>query len=124
MNVAKVYKHVAYVAMVVHVYCKGLFLIFHLCFWMYCCKCVYLDVAYVSAYAAVIWILRMFVMIFKLFSCFTSVSEACFKCFIYLQMYIASIASRYFKDRSGVANIAMRVINPCLVVWAHGHVET
>ena len=84
MNVAKVYQNVAYVAMVVHVCCKGLFLMFHLCFWMYYCKCVYLDVAYVFTYAAIIWILRMLAMIFKLFSCFASVSEACFKCFIYL----------------------------------------
>jgi hypothetical protein len=40
MGVAKVDQNVAYVAIVVHVCCKGLFPIFHLCFRTYCCKCV------------------------------------------------------------------------------------
>jgi hypothetical protein len=35
---------------------------------------------------------------------FASVLDVCFKCFIYLQMYVASIVSRYFKSRSGVAS--------------------
>jgi hypothetical protein len=48
MNVAKIDQNVAYVAMVVHVCCKSLLQMFHLCFWMYYCKCVYLYVAYVS----------------------------------------------------------------------------
>jgi hypothetical protein len=50
-----------------------------------CCKCVYLHVAYVShiCYKCFIWILGMFVMVFKCFSgVFASVSEAYFKCFI------------------------------------------
>ena len=47
MHVAKVDRDVAYVAMVVHVCCKGLLPIFHLCFIDACCKRVYLDVAYV-----------------------------------------------------------------------------
>ena len=47
MDVAKVDWDVAYVVMVVHVCCKRLSPIFHLCFWTYCYKCVYLDVAYV-----------------------------------------------------------------------------
>jgi hypothetical protein len=34
---------------------------------------------------------------------FVSVSEACFECFICLQMYVASVASRCFKSKSGVA---------------------
>jgi hypothetical protein len=38
-------------------------------------------------------------MIFKHFS---SVLEACFKCFIYLQ---TSVASECFKNRMGVANV-------------------
>jgi hypothetical protein len=46
-----------------------LFPMFHLYFWMYCCKSVYLDVAYVSHISCkyFIWILRMFVMVFKCF---------------------------------------------------------
>jgi hypothetical protein len=45
-DVAKVYRNVAYVAMVVYVCCKRLFLMFHL-FFKRTLKCVYLDVAYV-----------------------------------------------------------------------------
>ena len=45
MNIAKIDQNVTYVAMVVHECCKGLFSMFHLCFWTYCYKCVYLDVA-------------------------------------------------------------------------------
>jgi hypothetical protein len=33
-----------------------------------------------------------------------SVSYACFKCFICLQTYVASVASGCFKSRSGVAS--------------------
>ena len=62
MDVAKVDRHVAYVAMVVHVCCKLPFPMFHMFFQTYvtsmfilyvayvshiCCDCVYLDVAYV-----------------------------------------------------------------------------
>jgi hypothetical protein len=62
MNIAKVDRDVAYVAMVVHVCCKGLLLMFHLCFSDPYCKCIYLDVAYVF-----IWMLRMVAMIFMCF---------------------------------------------------------
>ena len=34
---------------------------------------------------------------------FTSVLDACFKCFIYLLLYVVAVASRCFKSRSGVA---------------------
>jgi hypothetical protein len=69
MDIAKLDRGVAYVAMVVHVCCKGLFPVFHLCFWTYCCKYVYLDVAYVSHICCkcFIWILRIFSMVFKYF---------------------------------------------------------
>jgi hypothetical protein len=43
-DVAKVYWDVAHGAIVVHVYCKLLFPVFHLFFLGVCCKCVYLDV--------------------------------------------------------------------------------
>jgi hypothetical protein len=35
---------------------------------------------------------------------FASVLDACFDCFIYLQTYVASVVSRCFKRRSGVAS--------------------
>jgi hypothetical protein len=73
------------------------------CFYFFsdvCCKCIYLDVAYVSHIRCkcFIWILHMF----KWFwSVFASVSEACFKCFICLLLYIVSVSSGCFKSRSG-----------------------
>jgi len=38
------------------------------------------------------------------FKCFLGISDACFKCFIYLHMYVVTVASEYFKSRSGVAS--------------------
>jgi hypothetical protein len=53
MDVVKVDRDVAYVEMVVHVCCKGLLPMFHLCFLDACCKYVYLDVLYMfQTYAA------------------------------------------------------------------------
>jgi hypothetical protein len=62
-----------------------------------CCKCVYLDVAYFSHICCkcFMWMLRMFYMVFK-----------CFTCFIYLQTHVASVASGCFKSRSGVASLS------------------
>jgi hypothetical protein len=55
----------------------------------------YLDVAYVCND-------------FQVFSgVFSNVSDACLKYFICLQTYVASVASRCFKSRSGVAHIAV-----------------
>jgi hypothetical protein len=51
----------------------------------------------------------MFAMVFKCFSgVFASVSDACFKCFIYLLLYVATVVSGCFKNRSRVAH-GMRV---------------
>jgi len=47
---------------------------------------------------------------FQVFSCvFASVSYACFKCFICHHTYVASVVSKCFKNRSGVAHVAKRV---------------
>jgi hypothetical protein len=52
----------------------------------------------------------MFSMVFKCFlGIFSSVSYACFKCFICLHLYVATVASGCFKSRSGVAYIAMAI---------------
>jgi hypothetical protein len=49
--------------------------------------------------------LHLFIIVFKCFSgVFASVSDACFKCFICPWRYVASVASGYFKSRSGVAS--------------------
>jgi hypothetical protein len=98
MNVAKVDRDVAYVAIAIHV----------------CCKCVYLDVAYVSHICCkcFIWMLHMFSngfsSVFQMFS--ASVSDLCFKCFICLQTYIVNVLSQCFKSRSGVAHVAMALV--------------
>jgi hypothetical protein len=106
-DIANVNQDVVYVAMVVHVYCKLLFPMFYYFFFIHMlqvclsgsCICFthmlqmfYLDVAYV-------W---------KGFKCFSGVfacaSDACFKCFICLQTYVASVACRRFKSRSRVTS--------------------
>jgi hypothetical protein len=46
MDIAKVDRDIAYVAMIVHIYCKLMFSMLYF-FPDVCCKCVYLDVAYV-----------------------------------------------------------------------------
>jgi hypothetical protein len=109
MDVVKADRDVAYVPMVVHVCCKCLFPIFHLfltCMLQVClsgcCTCFthmlqvfYLDVAYVCNGFQVF------------FRCFVSVSDICFKCFICLQTYVASVVFRRFKSRLSVAHVAM-----------------
>jgi hypothetical protein len=52
----KIDRDVEFVAMVVHLYCKGLLPMFHLCFSDAYCKCVYLDVAYVSQICCICFI--------------------------------------------------------------------
>jgi hypothetical protein len=47
-------------------------------------------------------------MTFQVFSVFfSSVLDACFKCFICLQTYIANVSFECFKSRSSVAHVAM-----------------
>jgi hypothetical protein len=66
-----------------------------------CCKCIYLDVAYVSH-----WILQVFYLnvpyvcngFSSVFSrVLASVSHKCLKCFICLLLYVPSIASGFLK---------------------------
>jgi hypothetical protein len=106
MDVAKVDRDVAYVAMVVYVYYKLLFSMFHL-FSDVCCKCVLSrccicfthmlasvlqDVAYVSA------------MVLSVFRCFCKCFRFMFQVFHLPSKYIASVASECFKSRSDVAS--------------------
>jgi hypothetical protein len=46
--------------------------------------------------------LQWFLNVFQTF--FASVSDACFKCFIYLILYVTTVTSGCFKNRSGVAH--------------------
>jgi hypothetical protein len=92
MDVVKVDRDVVYVAMVVHLCCKLLFSMFHLFFQTYVAS-------------VLIWMLHMFraYVVCVLFGCyvclqwfqvfFASISDTCFKCFISLMTYVASVAS-------------------------------
>ena len=69
---------------------------------------VFLGVPYVCL-QVFLWMLHMFAMVFKYFSdVFVSGLDVCFKCFIYLLLYVATVASGYFKSRSDVTH-GMRV---------------
>jgi hypothetical protein len=87
-DIAKADRDVAYVAMVVYLCYKGLLPMFHLCFGDICCKCVYLDVAFVSHICCrhFICMLRMFAMIFKCFQ----------KLFLVFQKHVSSVSSVFF----------------------------
>ena len=61
-----------------------------------CLQVFHLDVAYIC---------NGFQMFLEVFA---SVLDACFKCFICLLLYVATVASESFKSRSGVAH-RMRV---------------
>jgi len=84
MDVAKVDRDVAYVVMVVHICCKLLFSMFHLFFFKHmlqvylfgCCIC-FTRVTIVVSGCCI--------------SVFASVSDICFKCFICLLLYVASV---------------------------------
>jgi hypothetical protein len=70
------------------------------CFHVASCKCVYLNVAYVFTHMMQVFYLGVAYVYngFKCFSCvFIVVSDACFKCFIYFQTYVAIVASGCFK---------------------------
>jgi hypothetical protein len=106
MDVTKEDRDAAYVSMVVHVCCKYLFLMFHLCFWTYIVS-VFIWMlhrfhTYVASVSRCYLCLQWFLNVFQVF--FWSVSEACFKCFICLQTYVGSATFECFKSRSNIAN--------------------
>jgi hypothetical protein len=79
----------------IHACCKYMFRVFSGVSYV-CLQVFHLDVAY-------------FTMICNCFSSvFASVLNVCFKCFICLLLYVATVASRCFKGRLGVAR-RMRV---------------
>jgi hypothetical protein len=81
---AKVNRDVTYVAIVIHICCKFMFPMFYLFFPDVYCKCVYLDVAYVSdiCYKCFIWMLRIFYNVFQVFlMCFCKYFRCMFQVF-------------------------------------------
>jgi hypothetical protein len=76
-----------------------------------CCRSMHVASIYFNCfqvchtYKCFICMFHMFVMIFNCFSnVFASVLDDCFKYFIRLLLYVANIAYRCFKSRSGVAH--------------------
>jgi hypothetical protein len=83
------YLDVTYTGML-QAYVSSVFQVFH----TYMLQVFHLDVAYVC---------NSFQILFKHFrKCFI-----CFKCFICLLLYVASVASGCFKNKSGIAHVAL-----------------
>jgi hypothetical protein len=68
-KVVKVDPDVAHVAIVAHVCCKLLLSMFHLFLFDVCCKCVYLDVAYVFTHMMQVFYLDV-AYVYNVFKCF------------------------------------------------------
>jgi hypothetical protein len=98
MNVAKVDRDVAYVAMVVYVCCKRLFPMFHLFFQTYVTGMFIWMLHMLHIYVANVLsgcCVRVCNGFQVFFMCvFTSVSDAYFKCFICLYAYVTSVPSK------------------------------
>jgi hypothetical protein len=112
MDIEKVDQNVAYVTMVVHVCCKLLFLMFHLFFQTYVAS-VFIWMLHISHVCCkyFIWMLRMLHNGFScVFGCFCKCFRCMFQMFHLLQTYVVSVASGYFKSRSGVAHIAIALV--------------
>jgi hypothetical protein len=110
MDITKVDRDVAYVAMI----CTHMLLVLipnvSSIFRTYVTIMCYLDVAYVSHICCkcFIWMLCMFAIVSSIFSYFSSVLDACFKLFICLLLYVVSVASGCFKSRWSIVH-EMRV---------------
>jgi hypothetical protein len=82
------------------------------------CICVYLDVTYVFTrmlqvfYLDIAYVCNGF---HVFFTCFVSVLDICFKCFIYLLLYVVNIVSGCLKSRLSVASPLPSAASPwCL----------
>ena len=106
-SIRKVDRDITYVAMVVPICCKLLFPMFHLFFRRMlqvclsgCCIC--LEICFISVLS------RCCVCFCNGFKCslgvFVSVSDACFKCFICLHTYVASVVFGCLKSRLDVVS--------------------
>jgi hypothetical protein len=125
LDVAKVDRDVAYVAMAIHVCFKCMFQMFHL-FFTCSLQVFHLDVVYVSHVCCnyFIWMLHTFAMVFKSFHAFCK----CFSCFVrMLQVFklfrtnVASVSSGCLKIRSGYCTcykVTHMSQPPAAVAWA------
>jgi hypothetical protein len=94
---------IAYIVMVVYICCKHLFLMFHLYILQVCLSecCIYFTYMLQSFYPNGAYVLQLFSCFFR---CFYKCFDTCFKCFICIQMYVASVVSGCFKSRMGAAS--------------------
>jgi hypothetical protein len=99
-------------------YCSQCFICFHTYVASVCIYMLHMFHTYVTSVLSRYCV--CFTMVLRRFSgVFASVSDACFKCFICLQiMYVASVASGCFKSRSGVASpFSLSTVSPqCLLL--------
>ena len=129
LDVAKVDRDVAHVVMVILVCCNCMFQMFYLFFqtyvasvfiWMFHMFHTYVTGVLSGCSVCLPW----FQVFFQVF--FASVSYVYFKYFICLQTYVVSVVSECFKNKTGVAHIAMHVRKrkggerSLHVVWWHG----
>jgi hypothetical protein len=120
-DIIKVDRHVAYVAIVVHVCCKLLFPMFHLFFSDACCKCLSRCYICFTHCMCFIWILHIFCNgFFKRFSgVFISVSDIYLQAFQLFRTYVANVLLGCFK-RLGVAlSFSPSAVSPrCLLLFS------
>jgi hypothetical protein len=100
--------------MVVHVFCKRLFPMFHLFFRCMLQVCLFgCCICSTHMFQVFICMLHMCCNGFQVFHVFfASVLDACFKHFICLQTYVASVVSECFKSRSSVVSPS----SPCCLL--------
>jgi hypothetical protein len=103
VDLPKIDRDIAYVAMVVHVGRKLLFPMFLLFFLDICCKCVYLShICCMCVYLDVAYILQWLFQAFP--GVFTSVSDIRCKCFNCFRAFVVKVLFGRFKSRLGVAS--------------------
>jgi hypothetical protein len=108
IDVVKVVQDIAYIAMAIHasVCFKCFIYFFRSMLQVFLFKC---YICFTHIFVGVfVGTLHMCCNVFSsVFDVFASVLDACIKCLIFLQMYVAKVSFGCFKTRSGVVHIAM-----------------
>jgi hypothetical protein len=116
IDAAKVNQDVAYVAMVVHICCKGLLPMFNLYFWMYVASVFIWMLHMFHTYVACVLseccvCLQMFSSVFRyLFKCFRSMLEVCVSNVSVIFRHVAIILSECFICCSGYIHMLQTYI--------------
>jgi hypothetical protein len=124
-DIAKVDRDVAHVVMVIHVCCKLLFSRFHLFFSDECCKCVYLDIAYVFTHMMQMFYLDV-AYVYNGFKCFCK----CFRHMFQMFYLFSDICYRLLHldisklDRGLHLPPRLSAVSPRYQAWEGGAVTT